>query len=244
MAADSGGANTTRRRWPRRALVAGALAAVAFNLAFFNFLYRGNFAVVVEGQLYRSAQPRGGLDGWIGTHRIASILNLRGVSKDYPAEIETAQKRGVDVYDLPMRATQRPTRNDLLTILDFFEACRYPLLIHCKSGSDRTGMAVGLYLLMKGGKSPEAAEEAFTAYHGHVALGGTEHLHAPFREYAAWLRSQHLTHDPERFRSWVATQYDAEDLADATPKPLRPVHRGEAPAPAVANGASEPAGKK
>ena len=74
-------------------------------------------------------------------------------------------------------------------LLDLFDSCRYPLLIHCKSGADRTGLASGLYLMARRGVPPGEALRAFSVLHGHFPIGGPEHLHEPIEEYAAWLRT-------------------------------------------------------
>ena len=87
-----------------------------------------------------------------------------------------------------MRAAAQRAR-ELLVLLDLFEHCRYPLLIHCKSGSDRTGLASALYLMSRRGEPPGWAVRGFTLKHGHVPLFGPEHLHEPFREYEAWLKA-------------------------------------------------------
>ena len=94
-------------------------------------------------------------------------------------------------------------RRELLTLIDFFDHCQYPLLIHCKAGADRTGLASALYLMIRQDEPPREAIRAFTIYHGHVPLFGTEHLHEPLDEYAQWLDSRGLTHTPARFREWV-----------------------------------------
>jgi len=143
-----------------------------------------------------------------------SILNLRGGSQAdswYAAEVRATRERGVDFYDLSISATRRPRRRELLILLDLFERCRYPLLIHCKSGSDRTGLATALYLMSRQGESPDRALRAFSLRYGHVPIGGPEHLHEPVEEYDAWLKAQHLAHRPEHLRAWVAEVYVSDD---------------------------------
>ena len=129
-----------------------------------------------------------------------------------------ARDQGLEFYDLPMSACRRPTRRELLVLLDLFEHCRYPLLIHCKSGSDRTGLACALYLMSRRGEPPGWAVREFTLRHGHVPLFGPEHLHEPFREYEAWLEARGLDHSPARFRDWVEHDYQADDLATNIPR--------------------------
>lgn len=183
-----------------------------------------NFGVVDPGRVYRSAQPRAELRRTVAAHHLASILNLRGGSEAdswYAAEVRATRDLGVVFYDLPLSATRRPTRRELLVLLDLLERCRYPLLIHCKSGADRTGLASALYLLAQRGVPPSEALGAFSVFHGHFPIGGPEHLHEPFEEYAAWLRSRGLTHSLALLRSWVEHEYRADDTTAAFPPPSR-----------------------
>jgi hypothetical protein len=176
--------------------------------------FEGNLAVVDPDRVIRSSQPTSDLPRWIKDFRLRSILNLRGGNPSdwwYDAEVKTALAQGVTFYDLPLSATRRPTRRELLIVLDLLKRCPYPLLIHCKSGADRTGLVSALYLLVNRDQPPEAAENAFSIDFGHIPILGTEHLHEPFREYAAWLKVRKLLHSPERFVGWVRNDYHSPD---------------------------------
>lgn len=214
-------------RWAAAAVVVVAMASGAFH----RFLFLGNFRVVEDGRLFRSAQPHGATAAQlIESYRPASILNLRGGSpRDpwYAAEVRAAAEGHVDFYDYPLSAVRRPSRRDLLTLLDVLESCRYPLLVHCKSGSDRTGLAVALYLLARRGVAPRDAESGgFSIWCGHVPLFGPEHLHEPIAEYDAWLAARGLAHSPERFRSWIEREYRDDEPSRPT-SPLRPGPRAQ-----------------
>ena len=164
--------------------------------------------------MIRSAQPTSQLPQLVRDFHLKSILNLRGGSSAdwwYDAEVRTTQENGLSFYDLQLSATRRPARLELLRLIDILRRCPYPLLIHCKSGADRTGLASALYRMVQRGEAPEQAEAAFSIEFGHVPLGGTQHLHEPLNEYAAWLRANGLSHTPERFRTWVKNDYRAAD---------------------------------
>jgi protein tyrosine phosphatase (PTP) superfamily phosphohydrolase (DUF442 family) len=214
-----------RRRLLRLA-VATLIVAAMTTFVFRNSLFNGNLGVVDEGLVYRSAQPLEGLPALVAEKRIATVLNLRGGSEAdpwYAAEVAATRRLGVDFYDLPLVATVRPSRKQLLTILDLLDRCKYPLLIHCKSGSDRTGLVSGLYLMSRKGVDPGRAEDAFSLYHGHVPILGTRHLHEPFREYAEWLEAHQVVHNADLLRKWVAHHYRADDpLAALVPLPTGP----------------------
>lgn len=214
-----------QRRRRRRIVAVGLLLLVALGamVLFRNSLFHRNFGVVAAGLVYRSAQPKENLKSLADTYEVASILNLRGGGSSdafYSDEVRLAIAQGIDFYDYPMSANRRPKRRDLLTLIDLFERCRYPLLIHCKSGSDRTGLASGLYLMVRSGTPPEKALNAFSLFYGHVPLFGPENLHEPFDEYAVWLKSKGLAHSPERLRDWVENDYRADDPVREIP-PLR-----------------------
>ena len=226
--ADASARRLVRKRRLRRIALASSLALVLLGLTscwtFRRPWFQGNLGVVDAGRVIRSAQPTSQLPAWIRDYHLRSILNLRGGSVSdwwYDAEVETARGTGVAFYDFPISATKRPTRRELLVLIDTLRSCPYPLLIHCKSGADRTGLASALYLMIHRGVPPERAEDAFTLEHGHIPLCGPEHLHEPLHEYAAWLGSHGLPHSPDRLRDWVKRDYvSAGDPDD--PTPLKP----------------------
>jgi protein tyrosine phosphatase (PTP) superfamily phosphohydrolase (DUF442 family) len=192
-------------------------------------LFHKNFGVIDPDRVYRSAQPGPELAAVIRARRLGSILNLRGGSQSdtwYASEVQTTERAGVDLYDFPMSATRRPMRRELLVLVDVFTRCRYPMLIHCKSGSDRTGLASAVYLMVAKGVPPESAVGAFSVQYGHVPLLSTARLHEPFEEYAAWLKTRGIAHDPERFRRWVECDYRSDDPATVF-RPINPGPRAE-----------------
>ncbi len=200
------------------------LCAVSVSWVFRKPWFEGNLGVVDPGQVMRSAQPTTQLNVWARKFELKSVLNLRGGgSADwwYGHEIQAAQESGVIYYDLPLSATRRPTRRELLQLIDLLNRCPYPLLIHCKSGADRTGLASALYRMVRRGEPPESALAAFSIEFGHIPLFGTEHLHEPLLEYAAWLKTHQLVHEPDRFRTWVRNDYRAVD-PPADPAPIHP----------------------
>jgi hypothetical protein len=193
--------------------------------------FQGNLGIVDAGLVIRSAQPTDHLPNWIRDYRIRSILNLRGGGPAdwwYVDEVKTAQADAVSLYDFPMSATRRPTRRQLLVLIDTLRSCPYPLLIHCKSGADRTGLATALYLMVRRGIPPDQAEGAFTIEHGHFPICGPEHLHEPLKEYAAWLVARGLDHSPDRFRDWVKNDYRSPDGPEDPPR-LQPGPRPRRP---------------
>lgn len=232
----TGEPRSSRRDRSRQALRIVSLVLVLsllFSLAVWRrFLFFGNVDVIDSGNFIRAAQPKGNLIPLLDRYRPATVINLRGGSWNdpwYAAEAEEAEKRGIAFYDFPLSAVRRPSRKELLSLIGILDRSRSPILVHCKSGSDRTGLATGLYYLTRLKRPPDEAESlGFSIWRGHVPLFGPERLHEPFDEYAAWLAKNGLTHNPERFRRWVA-----DDYADGEPRakilPVRPGPRRNRP---------------
>jgi protein tyrosine phosphatase (PTP) superfamily phosphohydrolase (DUF442 family) len=152
--------------------VIGLLVAAPFGV-FATYLMAGhNFHVVSPGQIYRSAQlDSSGLTRMVQEHGIKSILNLRGPNGDkawYNAETNTAQQLGVRHIDYELSASKELTDAEMEQILALINAAPKPMLIHCKSGADRTGLVGALYLYSVEGKSAEDADRELTVLCGHI----------------------------------------------------------------------------
>mgnify|MGYP001080853300 CR=1 FL=1 len=222
----------SRKRRIRRYVVRPAawlclVAALILGSLLLKPFYSANLGIVDGGRVIRSAQPTAALKDMIRDHKLASILNLRGGSPRndyYSNELRVAEEAGVDFYDVSMSATKRPRRSDLLRLIDVMNRCAYPLLIHCKSGADRTGLATTIYRMIVLKEPPEEALGAFTIYHSHVPILGPERLHEPIDEYAAWLARNGLPHTPERFHDWALNTYKSDDPS-VEPPPVAPGSR-------------------
>ena len=200
------------------------VGAVATSWVFRRPWFQGNLGIVDPGLVMRSAQPTAQLSDWARQYKLKSILNLRGGGPGdwwYGLEIKSSRENGVMYYDLPLSATRRPTRRELLQLIDLLDRCSYPLLIHCKSGADRTGLASALYRMVRRGEAPESALASFSIEFGHIPYFGTEHLHEPLQEYDVWLKSGGFTHSTVRFRTWVRNEYSAAD-PPADPPLIKP----------------------
>jgi protein tyrosine phosphatase (PTP) superfamily phosphohydrolase (DUF442 family) len=210
---------------PWKLAATGVLAwMIATSWVFRRPWFEGNLGVVDPGLVMRSAQPTTQLPDWAKRYRLKSILNLRGGGPGdwwYGLEIKSSRENGMTYYDLPLSASRRPTRRELLQLIDILDRCSYPLLIHCKSGADRTGLASALYRMVRRGEPPESALASFSIEFGHVPFFGTEHLHEPMQEYAAWLKRGGLSHSADRFRAWVRNEYIAPD-PPADPPLIKP----------------------
>lgn len=134
----------------------------------------GNFHAVVPGEIYRSAQPSAGeIARYADAHGIKSVLNLRGEHKGdawYDAEVAASNAHHITHYDLSTAAKREFTDEQVTQLLDIMRRAPKPLLIHCHSGSDRTGLAAALYLSEIAQKPKEEAARQLSLRYGHLSL--------------------------------------------------------------------------
>lgn len=132
----------------------------------------GNLHAVLSGQVYRSAQPSDKqLSEWTAEYGFRSVLNLRGKSRAdwYRTERDTAASLNLQHADFAMRDNEVLTPERAAELIALLNALPKPLLIHCKAGADRTGLAAALYLASQGlGEAPAEAQISFR--YGHVSL--------------------------------------------------------------------------
>ncbi len=162
------------KRWMRRAGF-GALLGVVALVGYLSVLhYRGNIHPIVVGEAYRSAQVTPPQIAWFRReHGIASILNLRGAapgSNWYDAELAASDAQGIVHADFAMSASRDLTQDEAAELVALMERLPKPILIHCRHGSDRTGLAAALYLARLTGADEETAEAALSIRYGHIAV--------------------------------------------------------------------------
>lgn len=159
----------------RRTKRLGMLAIVALMLvpaAIFMRIHLGNFHAVVEGEVYRSGQPdREDIARYVREYGIKSIINLRGENRSDPWYWDVrnaAFVSGVGFYDFRMKASRELTEAEAHDLLILMRDVEKPVLIHCRSGADRTGLAAALYLRFLEGKSDEEALAELGVRYGHM----------------------------------------------------------------------------
>jgi protein tyrosine/serine phosphatase len=108
-----------------------------------------NFYALDEGKAYRSAQLSGQALSWVvDRHAIKTVINLRGPNAGkpwYDEEATTCKAKNVTLVDIPMSSKSLPEPQLLESIVEALRTAEYPILIHCESGSDRSGAVSALY---------------------------------------------------------------------------------------------------
>lgn len=166
------GRRTARGRL--RTLLAALLALVVGGPTAYGIVQweQGNFAVVSDHQVYRSRQLTGSeLTQVIEQQHIKSILNLRGENRGaswYRDEVAVAEAQHVQLADYQLSANRELASMEVAELLALMRRLPKPMLIHCRSGADRTGLAAALYLFEVEGRPPQVASSQLSWLYGHV----------------------------------------------------------------------------
>ncbi len=137
-------------------------------LAIGGYVYRAatfrpmrNFHVVDDGRFYRSAQPTADeLDELVHRYGIKTVINLRGSQPGewwYDDEARELKTLGVTLVNLGFSTENVQNRQDWLDYLHTLDTAERPILVHCRSGADRTSETSAIYAIEFMGKSKEAA---------------------------------------------------------------------------------------
>lgn len=147
----------------------------------------GNFHEVLAGQLYRSNQPSvEELVRYTKENGIRTVINLRGPNESkawYQDEIRTARELGLNHIDFGMSASRELNMNEVNQLVAIMRDAPKPILIHCKAGADRTGLATALYLSRIALLSEKEAESQLSIRYGHV---GIPYLSATYAMDRTW----------------------------------------------------------
>ncbi|MEM8788416.1 MAG: sulfur transferase domain-containing protein [Pseudomonadota bacterium] len=167
-----------------------------------------NFARVDDG-VWRANQPSPAtVRAWAG-RGIRTVVNLRGEIQGgaYALEADACRRAGLTLINHRMVSRAPPTVEQVLGLKAIFETAERPLVFHCKSGADRSGIAAALYVLMMKGGTPAQAQSHLSLRHLHISLsraGALDHFIETYRDHDATT--------PAPFLDWLTRDYDREAM--------------------------------
>ena len=163
-----------------------------------------NFAEIAPG-MYRSNHPNHERFVAYRDLGIKTVLNLRGKThhSHYYFEVESCEKLGMELIDVPMSARAVPTVEILEQVMDVLEGLTEPTLMHCKSGADRTGLVSAIYYLHILGKPVEEAKKMLSFDFLHLKFSKTGIL-----DYVIDMYARRVAQSPISFKEWVQTEYE------------------------------------
>lgn len=148
------------------------------GLAFYIYIEeRGNFHAITHGQAYRSAQlDKDELEYYIKKYNIRSIINLRGdhPNKDwYIEEKQISLKNNLNFYSLRLSSSREPDDEDIDKLINIFKEAPRPVLIHCRAGADRSGLAAAIWKVVIDKEPKSIAKKQLSIFYGHLPFGKT-----------------------------------------------------------------------
>ncbi|MBL6751873.1 MAG: protein tyrosine phosphatase [Nevskia sp.] len=140
---------------------------------------------------------------------VRSVLNLRGGDVRVGSNLlewHACGELGLTLCHYALASRDAPSRENILRLKEFFDTMPRPLLVHCKSGADRAGLASVLYLMLEKGEPLETATRQLRFWpYGHVRQAKTGILDHFLDCYKAH-RDAHGT----GFMDWVQNHYDQD----------------------------------
>lgn len=137
----------------------------------------GNIHEVVPDRVFRSNQldPER-LAALLQDEGIRTVINLRGGTADddwYRREADVVAAAGATLVDIPMADDREPDTGQMTRLLAALRSSPTPILIHCKAGADRSGLAAALYQLKVSGLPPGVAAGQLSFAYGHFPWLGS-----------------------------------------------------------------------
>ncbi len=161
----------------------------------------------VRPDVFRSPQPgEDQLARRILAHDIRTVVCLRGPGDEAGASARAAQGTGAGFWNVPLSATRQPRPETLLELWRVAAEAPRPLLLHCRAGVDRTGLAAAIVVLHDTGDLAAARAQLALLPHGHLGAFGTEAMDAVLDRFEPY--SSRLS-----FPDWVRDVYAAEFAA-------------------------------
>ena len=115
-----------------------------------------NLGVVRDGAIYRSAQPEdySQLAICLGIKRVMTLREKAESFADFRLRLNVLSDVSIEDFDLIVQTLSNPENQ--------------PILVHCQSGADRTGVACAAYRITVDGWSLAEAWEELECYGGGI----------------------------------------------------------------------------
>jgi protein tyrosine phosphatase (PTP) superfamily phosphohydrolase (DUF442 family) len=172
-----------------------------------------NFHAVIPGRVYRCAQlSPTSLADVIQTHGIRTVVNLRGCGATLPwylAECRMTHQLNINQEDISFSASRLPASQEVRQVIRVLDATDYPILLHCRQGADRTGLAAAIVLLLRDDVPFDQAMSQLGLRYGHIPLERARYLDRFFALYTDWLTTHGQSHSARAFRQWIEHDYCA-----------------------------------
>lgn len=183
-------------------------------------VFHNNFYVVSAGKFYRSAEmSKEELTKTIGEYGLRTVIDLRksdyrDLGRNGLQERQVVENAGARYVHLPMVGSREPSPQVLQELLDVYDRNPEPILVHCSSGTHRSGVASAIWLLAKENASFKIAQEQLSPRFGFFRferdLKSFIQGH-PTIDKLLWRYKEASENGKISFRDWVAVKGKGEE---------------------------------
>ncbi|MDB5972763.1 MAG: hypothetical protein JWQ90_5213 [Hydrocarboniphaga sp.] len=156
--------------------------------------------------VYRSSHPLPYQLRRAASRGIRTVVNLRGTPHNegsYQLEQEACERYGLRLVQFKLRSRDVPHAHEVDAFARLLQTLEYPVLLHCKSGADRVGLACALLLMLRDRQSPELAQSQLSLRYGHIRQAKTGILDFFLKRYA-----EHHVHHGTGLLEWMQKHYE------------------------------------
>lgn len=173
----------------------------------------GNFHVVVPGRFYRSGEMDShDLREIIRAHGIKTVIDLRIDGDSKPEERETVKEADAVYYHQPLIGSKANQQEEFRQLIELYDSVQTPVLVHCSTGTHRSGVASAIWLLTKENIDIEQAKNQLAWPYGYIHwerrlksyFQGHQTIDAVVWEYEKAHKSLDIS-----FRSWIKIVRDS-----------------------------------
>ena len=159
----------------------------------------GNVHTIEPGLAYRSAElSRSDLESIVKLHHIKSIVSLvRPAPQEawYRNELAVSAEYKLTRYELPLSANKELTAKQLQQLVALLEEAPRPVLIHCKRGADRSGLAAAIFEYGIASRSAAESGRQLSLWYGHFPYlwSRTGAMDASFQHFLLQHRGERMS---------------------------------------------------
>lgn len=159
--------------------------------------------------IYRSNHPSPRHIRKLASKGVKTIISLRGRGSNGPYlfEKEACDRYGITLEVVRMKSKKPPNITRIHTFKDIIQNAEKPLLFHCKSGADRSGLAAALYLLITDSGTIDDAKDQLSLRYLHIKQARTGILDRFIEMYEEFNAT-----DPTPFMEWLDNHYSPKEL--------------------------------
>ncbi len=175
---------------------------------FFRYIYLNKHQVAPG--VFRAAQPAPHHIRKFAEEGGKTVLYLRhGIEfGSWQLEKDACARHGLKLVQVSLKSRELPPRKMLIELAKVYRAAERPVLFHCKSGADRTGLAGALWRLIVEESTIEEAREQLSPKYGHFRSSRTGILDALIDAYERDFKVESMP-----FMKWARKKYDPEAIA-------------------------------